>query len=199
MLISLFRNLPLYLSILSIAGCAITTQISNTPRSSIEQQLLVRALERALANLDTQRLRGKTVAIDFYGLTADKDFAKGFFTAWLQSQRVRIAAEPKQAELSLKVFASVLAVDQGQSFVGTPAFTVPLIGFVVPEIALFKDVKHSGHAEIKVATIDGESGEFVHESPPSVGTASHDDYTILILVHFTRSDPEKPKWDLGAG
>jgi len=147
----------------------------------------VRALERALANLDTQRLRGKTVAIDFDGLTADKDFAKEFFTAWLQSQRVRIAAERKDAQLSLKVFASVLAIDQGQSFVGTPAFTVPLIGFVVPEIPLFKDVNNSGHAEIEVATIDGESGEFVHESPSSVGTASHDDYTIVILVHSQRS------------
>lgn len=182
-----------------VAGCAVSTQITNTPRSSIEQQLLVRALERALANLDAQQFRGKTVAVDFYGLTTDKDFAKEFFTAWLQSQRVRIAADPRQAQLRLKVFASVLGVDQGQSFFGAPAFTVPLIGFVVPEIPLFKDVQHSGHAEIKIATIDSETGEFVDESAPSVGTANHDDYTILIVVHFTRSDLEKQKWDLGQG
>ena len=198
-MITLMKTLSPYLSVLLLAGCAVSNQITKTPRSSIEQELLVRALERALVNLDTQRFRGKTVAVDFYGLTADKDFAKEFFTAWLQSQRVRIAEDSKQAQLRLKVFASVLGVDQGQSFVGAPAFTVPLVGFVVPEIPLFKDVKHSGHAEIKVTTIDSESGEFVDESAPSVGAAFHDDYTILILVHFTRSDLEKPTWDLGPG
>ncbi|HEX5606486.1 MAG TPA: hypothetical protein VFY96_08230 [Candidatus Binatia bacterium] len=49
----------------------------------------------------------------------------------------------------MKVFASVLAVDQGQSFLGAPSFTVPLIGFAMPEIPVFKDIEHSGHAEIK--------------------------------------------------
>ena len=45
---------------------------------------------------------------------------KEFFTAWLQGQQVQIATDPKQAQLQLKVFAPVLAVDQGQSFVGAP-------------------------------------------------------------------------------
>ena len=182
-----------------VASCAVSTQITNTPRSSIEQRLLVRALERALANLNTHQFSGKTVAIDFYGLTTDKDFAKEFFTAWLQGQRVRVATDPSQAQLRLKVFASVLGVDQGQSFFGVPAFTVPVLGFVVPEVSLFKDVKHSGYAEIKIATIDNVTGEFVEESVPSIGTALHDDYTILIVVHFTRTDLEKQTWDLGQG
>ena len=42
---------------------------------------------------------------------------KELFTAWLQGQQVQIATDPKQAQLQLKVFAPVLAVDQGQSFV----------------------------------------------------------------------------------
>jgi len=180
-----------------VPGCAVSNQITKTSRSSIEQKLLVRALERALAGLDSRQFKGKTVAVDFYGLTSDKDFAKEFFTAWLQGQRVMIAQDPRQAQLRLKVFASVLGVDQGQSFIGAPAFTVPLIGFVMPEIPLFKDVRHTGHAEIKISTIDGETGEFVAESASAVGTSNHDDYTILFLVHFTRSDLEERQWDLG--
>ena len=50
-------------------GCAISTQSSNTQRSGVEQLLLVRSFERALATLDTQEFKGKTVAVDFYGLT----------------------------------------------------------------------------------------------------------------------------------
>ena len=182
-----------------LTGCAISTQISNTQRSSVEQRLLVRSFERALATLDTQEFKGKTVVIDFYGLTADKYFMKELFTAWLQGQQVQIATDPKQAQLHLKVFAPVLAVDQGQSFVGAPAFTVPVLGFAIPEISLFKDVKHSGYAEVKIYTIDGETGKFVDQSPPAIGEAQYDDYTIMILVHFTRSDMEKRKWDWEPG
>jgi hypothetical protein len=178
-----------------LAGCAVSTQVTNTPRSTIEQQLLVRSLERALATLDTQQFKGKIVTVDFYGLTPDKDFAKEFFTAWLEGQHVRTATDPKEAELHLKVFASVLGVDQGQSFIGAPSFTVPLMGFVVPEIPLFKDVRHSGHAEIEIYTLDAGSDEFVDKSPPAVGEARYDDYTILIVINFTKSDVDRQKWD----
>jgi len=169
-------------------------QISNTQRSSVEQELLVRSFERALAGLDTQEFKGKTVVVDFYGLTPDKDFMKEFFIAWLQGQQVQIATDPKQAQLQLKVFAPVLAVDQGQSFVGSPSFTVPILGFAIPEISLFKDVKHSGHAEVKIYTIDAVTGKFVDQSPPAIGEAKYDDYTIVIVGHFTRSDVEEQKW-----
>jgi hypothetical protein len=57
-----------------------SSQISSTQRSSVEQRLLVRSFERALATLDTQEFKGKTVVVDFYGLTSDKDFMKEFFT-----------------------------------------------------------------------------------------------------------------------
>src|SRR5262247_1463245 len=146
--------------LIQLTGCAISTLISNTQRSSIEQRLLVRTFERALATLDIQEFKGKTVAVDFYGLTPDKDFMKEFFIAWLQGQQVQIATDPKQAQLQLKVFAPVLAVDQGQSFVGAPSFTVPVLGFAIPEISLFKDVKHSGHAEVKIYTIEADTGKF---------------------------------------
>ena len=199
MLTGQFKNLTLVLLSLSIAGCAATAQITNTQRSSIEQELLVRALERAMVGLDTEKIKDKTVWVDFYGLTPDKDFAKEYFTAWLQGQGVRIPIDPKSAQVRLKVFASVLAVDQGQSFLGTPAFTVPLIGFVMPEIPLFKDIEHSGHAEIKISMTDGQTGDFVDETPPAVGKAEHNDYTLLIVIHFTRSDLEKQQWDLGPG
>lgn len=193
---SRFKNLPLFVVCFSLAGCAATAQITNTARSSIEQQLLVRALDRAMAGLDTQSLKDKTIAVDFYGLTPDKDFAKEYFTAWLQTQGVRIAADPKQAQLHLKAFASVLAVDQGQSFVGAPSFTVPLLGFAVPEIAIYKNIEHSGHAEIKMSVTDDKTGDVIEHPVASAGKAQHDDYTVLLIIHFTRSDLEAKSWDL---
>jgi len=74
---------------------------------------------------------------------------------------------------------------------------VPIIGFGVPEIPLFKNINHSGHAELKLSVADEKSGEFVGESVPAIGTTKHDDYTLLIIIHFTRTDVEKRQWNLG--
>lgn len=178
---------------LLLASCTASTQVSVTPRSTIEQQLLVRSLERSIAELDTQQFKGKIVSIDFYGLTPDKDFAKEFFIAWLQGQQVQIATDPRQAELRLKIFASVLGVDRGQAFMGVPSFTAPVAGVAVPEVALFKSVQHRGHSEVQIYTLDAGTGEFIDKSPVAVGDAKHDNYTILILVNFTLSDIDKDK------
>ena len=178
-----------------IEGCAVSPQITNTPRSSIEQELLVSSLERGFETLDTRRLAGATVVVDFFGLTPDKDFAKEFLIAWLQSHQVRIVTDPNEAQLRVKVFAPVLGVDQAQSFIGTPAFTVPFLGVTIPEIALFRDVRHMGHAALETYTIEEDGGKFLVKSPPAMGRSEYDDYTILIVIHFTRSDMEKRERD----
>jgi hypothetical protein len=69
----------------------------------------------------------------------------------------------------------------------------------VPEIPLYKDVKYSGHAEIKITTIDGETREFVGDSAPAVGQANYDAFTILVVINFTRTDFEMRQSDLGEG
>src|SRR5215831_682617 len=183
---------------LLVEGCAVTPQITNTSRSSIEQKLLVSSLQRGFKTLDIQRLNGATVTVDFYGLTPDKDFAKEYLIAWLQAHQVNIVTDPKEAQLRVKVFAPVLGVDQAQSFIGTPAFTVPFLGVTIPEVALFRDIKHSGHTALESFTIDEDSGKFLDKSPTAVGRSKYDDYTVLIVIHFSRNDIQQRKWDLGA-
>lgn len=176
-----------WFALISIAGCA-TMQVTNTQRSSIEQQLLVSSLERALTALNTEPLQEKRVAIDFYGLTPDKDFAKEFCTAWLQARHVRLATDAREAQLHLKIFAPVLGVDQGAAFVGVPSVTVPILGFATPEIALFKSVTHEGRAAVQIYIFDDASGQFINKSRVGNGATSYNEYTILILIHYTRSD-----------
>ena len=171
-----------------LCGCSVSTQVTHTPRSSIEQRLLVRSLDRSLNQLDTQPLQGKTVAVEFFGLTPDKDFAKEFSIAWLQGRKINVIADAQEAEVRLKIFAPVLGVDQGHSFFGVPAVTVPVLGFTVPEVALFKSITHHGYAAIEMYTIDNPSGDFLARSPRAVGEAAYNQYTILILVNFNRDD-----------
>jgi hypothetical protein len=180
-----------------VAACAVSTEVTKTSRSSIEQQLLVSSLERGFRSLNIERLNGATVSVEFFGLTSDKDFAKEFLTAWLQAQQVQIVASPREAQVRLKVFAPVLAVDQAQSFVGSPSFTVPILGMTIPEIALFRTVRHSGYVALEAYIIDEDSGTLIEKSPTAIGRSDYTDYTVLILLHFTNTDLKNDKWDWG--
>lgn len=173
---------------LLICGCSATTQVTHTPRSSIEQRLLVQSLDRALDKVDVEPLQGKTVGVEFFALTPDKDFAKEFVTAWLQTRKIKVVGDVQKAEVRVKIFAPVLGVDQGQTFFGVPTVTVPILGFTVPEIALFKSMNHRGYAALEMYSIDNPSGDFLKKSPRTVGEAEYNQYTVLILVHFNRND-----------
>ena len=172
-MITIFKNLSRYLCIFLIAGCAVSAQMTNTPRSAIEQQLLVRALERAVAAIDTQQFKEKTVAVEFSGLTPRQRFCQVVFH--------RLATKPagtdrRESDASAITFASVCIGSRGgprtvlyrYSCLHGAAFA----RFRFSEIAVFRDVKHSGHAEIKIFATDAETGDFVGEQCPAIGKSN---------------------------
>jgi hypothetical protein len=161
--------------------------VTPTPRST-NAQLLVRSLERAFAQLDMTRLSGARINLDVYGLTGDRDFARELLAANLGAKGVKVAYPPDKADINIKIFINALAVDQDDSLFGIPAFTAPLIGFPVPEIALLKSVRNRGHAELQLFVFDESSGDLVERSPRAVGRAKYDEYTVLIWIGFTLSD-----------
>lgn len=163
-----------------------------TARSSLEQRLLVRSLERAVSQLDTKEFTGRRVVLDLFALTDDRAFAKEFVTARLEEQGVEIGVDQQNADLKLKIFAYVLGVDQSQTLFGIPAFPIPVFGVPFPEIALYKSVRNRGRVEVEIYAFDSGTGTFVHKVPVSVGRARYDEYTILILVSFSSTDLDEP-------
>ncbi len=181
------------------ASCAIPAKVTTTKRSSIEQLLLVRSLERAVARLDFGPFAGKTITVDAYGLTEDRDFAKEYATIKLQEHKVRVAAEPANADLRLKIFVSTLGVDRRDRLVGIPAFQAPVVDVPFPEIALFKSVHNRGRAELQVYSIDNQSKEFFGKSKVTEGEANYDDYTVLFVIDFNLNDLDELPDSDGAG
>ena len=51
------------------------------------------------------------------------------------------------------------------------------------------------HAALESYTMEQDGEKFLVKSPPAMGRSEYDDYTILIVIHFTRSDMGKPEWD----
>lgn len=187
-----FWKFGMLLAAILATSCSVSTRVTWTQRSSVEQLLLVRSLERALAGIDIERFEGKSMAVDVYGLTADRDFARELMLAHFRKGGVRVSGSPDRADLHLKIFVSALGVDRGEALVGIPAFAAPVVNLPVPEIAFFKRVRSRGRAEIQVFAFEQDSGDFVVKSPAAVGEARYDDYTVLILINFNLNDLDEP-------
>lgn len=177
---------------LLLVGCGVRARVTLTKRSGLEQQLLVRAMERAMARLDLRQIEGHSVALELYALTEDGAFAKDFVTAWLEARGVRIVPDREKADLFLKVFALVLGVDQTKTLLGIPEFEAPVVNVPFPEIALYRLVNNVGRVEVQIYAYDSQTGAFTTKMPAAVGQAEYDEYTILILISFTATDLDEP-------
>jgi len=98
--------LALLHSVVLVAGCSVSTNVTSTSRSSIEQRLLVRSVERAFGQVDTDRLAGKAVTLEVYGLTGDRDFVKELLAVQLRERGLRLAEKPENGDVRLKLFVA---------------------------------------------------------------------------------------------
>jgi outer membrane protein assembly factor BamE (lipoprotein component of BamABCDE complex) len=171
-------------TLLALSSACTTARITATSRSSVEQRLLVRSLERAAARLDTRPLLGRPVRIEMFGLTPDYVFARDFFRARLETRGVRVTAD---ADVTVQVFATALAVDTADTLLGIPSMQVPVLAVPIPEIALFKWERSRGHAEVQLYTYDA-NGQLISRLPDSLGEATYHRFTVLIFVSFSVSD-----------
>jgi hypothetical protein len=172
-----------------LGGCSLTSGLLPTQPPGATQQLVIRSLERALAGLYVHRFSGRGVDVAVFTQAGNEAFVKAFVVSWLKAHGVRTVS--KDPELQLKVFATVLGTDRGETFVGLPGFQAPVVNIPFPEIALFKWVRHRGHTELEVFAFDGKTEDFVDRLPPGVGHAKSDDFTLLVFIGFSSTDLDK--------
>jgi len=182
------------LAFLSIAavffatGCT-TVRVTATERSSIEQRLIVRSLERAAARLDITPLVGRSVRLELFTLTKDETFAREFLRTRLEGRGLHIVNVPP-ADLTLQVFTAALAVDTADTLLGLPAMQAPILAIPIPEIALFKWERSRGHAELQSYVYD-TTGRLLGHVHDVLGQAKWDRFKVLIFISFTITDIDK--------
>jgi hypothetical protein len=174
---------------LLLGGCALATQIGTTAPTGITQQLLIRSLERALADLDVTRMSGRPVALEIAVQSGNEGFVKEFVTTWLKAHGMRVAQD--SAEVKLKLFVAVYGTDRDQTLIGVPAFQAPVVNFPVPELAFFKWVRNRGQAELRMWAFDSKGDTIVDAPMPGVGRAKYDDFTVLLFLGFSLTDVDK--------
>lgn len=152
----------------------------------------MRSVERAFTHFNIEKLKGKTVSLEAYGLTGDRDFVKELLTAQLRERGLQLAAKAENSDIRLKLFITALGVDRAESLLGIPSFTAPLVGVPLPEIAIFKAVRNRGMTELQLYAFDEKSQDFLFKSPLAEGKAKYDDYTLLLVINFNLDDLDEP-------
>jgi hypothetical protein len=97
---------------------------------------------------------------------------------------------PPQPTAVAQILVGVMGTNQGETFLGIPAFVVPLIGLPTPEIALFRWQGNRGMVEVQIYAFDGSSTAFASETPVGTGESRFDNFTVLRFVSFTLDDLE---------
>ena len=88
---------------LLLAGCASSVDLTATSPSATSQLLVFRALERAVADLDLTRLRGRRVALEVIsqlcelGQEKEPKFAAAYLETWLRATGVDGGRRPSGA------------------------------------------------------------------------------------------------------
>jgi len=173
-----------------LAGCSLANGLGPTQPPAITQQLVIRSLERGLAQLDISRFAGRPADVEVYTQAGNQDFIREFVVSWLKAHGLRTTmADPS---LRLKVFASVVGTDRGQTFFGVPAFQAPVLNVPVPEIALFKWERNRGLTELRVFAFDGKTEDFVDQLPLGIGRSRADDFTVLLFFGYSWTDVDRP-------
>ena len=88
-----------------LGGCSLANSLGATAPAGITQQLLVRSLERALADLDLSHLRGEPVGLEVTVQAGNEAFVKDFVTTWMKVHGVRVGGDAPDRKL--KIFVSV--------------------------------------------------------------------------------------------
>jgi hypothetical protein len=185
------RRFVVFAALLSVAGlglggCAMTP--TATQRSVIEQRLLSRSLERAIAQIDLEPFKGKRVFLDLTALTADQTYARTYVGAELRQRGVQIVSDASESEVRIQVMAPGLGVDQGETLIGVPATAVPLLSISIPEIALFKWIRHRGLTEVKFYAYDSKDSRPFEVAPSAIGHSRYSQFIVLLIIRFTSDD-----------
>jgi len=171
------------------AGCTSPLTVAPSAPTAVAQALTLRALERAVKQLDVTPLAARKVLVDVKTQAGPEAFAKTFIETRLRERGVTIVNE--KPELNVTVLVGVLGTNQGETFFGIPSFVVPLIGLPTPEIAFFKWQRNRGVVEVQIYAFEAEGSALASKTGVGVGRSKFDNVTLLLFISFTLDDLEE--------
>lgn len=178
-----------------ISACSTTQNTTQTLRTPIEQLLLSEAVTRSLSQQPIEALlipQNANVILDTSGISADQGYVKEVMTGWLGQQGYRIQSDKAQATHQVSVIVESLGTELEKTFFGIPPIQGSLIPIATPELAFFKAQNQTGYIKLYINIYELPTGKFVQTVKPYLAQTYYDDYTVLFLFSFNKTDLTSP-------
>lgn len=197
-----------------LMGCALTQDVSKTPRSATEQLLLSQAVAQALEHVTMPLPEGAPIAVDITGLqtdrahlhldTEDKSFGTIDSPSW-DLAFLRDAVAGRLGELGypvrkrgeetayvVRVLVHAMGTNQGKTFFGLPAIQSVIIPFSLPQLTLYQELDQLAHVRFHFEVFETATGRFVASTPFMIGNTYFNQFTVLFLITFRSTDLYAP-------
>ena len=182
-------------AIFVFAGCT-ATDVSNQPRTAMEQLLFSTATDNALEAVDIPEVRDETVFVDGRYLDAyDEQYMLGSIRSLLSRNGALLQYNREDADIIVEPRSGALGIDESESLLGLPSVPIvlPAVGtFETPDLSLYKSTKEDSVAKIGLLAYR-QDGSHLFSRDDLVGKSHLHQYKVLLLinVNFTNIPARK--------
>mgnify|MGYP006188590865 FL=1 len=179
------------------AGCSTTHKTTQSPRTAIEQLLISEAVMRSLPSKPQGMFSlsippGAAVVLNTAGISGDRILLQQILVGWLGRQGFAVQQDEKNASYRINVNVNAMGTEFGTNFFGMPPASSQFLPISIPELALYKAQFQTGYVKFYMDIFKLPSEQFVQSTPMFVAETYYNDYTLLLLISFSRTDLASP-------
>jgi hypothetical protein len=201
-------------SLFLMHACALTQEVSKTPRSAIEQLLLSQAVEQALEDLVLPLPEGEGLRVEVSGLQTDRahlhldeendnfgiidspswdlSFVRDLVAGRLGELGYEIRTREDGPPYLVRVMVHAMGTNQGKTFFGIPPIQSLIIPFALPQLTLYQELDQLAHVRLHLDLFSSSTGRLIRATPWVSGTTFYNQYTVLFFFTFRKTDLISP-------
>lgn len=190
------KTLLLSLIILIVmSACSTTHKNTQSLRTAVEQLLISEALMTSLPQKAEAPLpipQGSKVHINTAGISLDQHIVRQAVSGWLGQHGYLVQDDKDAATHEVNVMVESLGTEYADTFVGIPPIQGSLLPISTPELAFYKAQYQTGYVKFHFDLFELPSGRFVETTSPFLAEKYYNDYTVLFLFTFKKTDLVAP-------
>ena len=164
-----------------LAGCS-SRLVTNTSRSAIEQMLLTRAVDKAMAKFTLAEVDGAEVFLDFSNLASvDAPYVKTAVRARFCELGATLADKAGEADLIAEIAVGALGTEFKTFMIGLPPLPMPNSPIPLPEVSLYKSSERTGI--VKILIFVHAKGRFVAANQYYAKADREESFILWLRVH----------------
>lgn len=192
------------------AGCALTQEVSKTPRSATEQLLLTQAVERALENLMVPLPDGAALRLEVRGLQTDRaqlhldeevrtfgvidspSWDLGYLRDMVEGRLGELGfvmrRQDEDATYLVRVLVQSMGTNQEKTFFGMPPIQSVIIPFSLPALTIYQELGQLAHVRLHLDLYEAATGRYIRRTEWISGNTYYNQYTVLFFFTFRSTD-----------